>query len=643
MLAIAWPWDEASQGPVSKLSQRLVSSLCAGIGGDAVAQDIDGIHFAYRPLGATNKITSHWGPARLPSGAIVTFHGYFDNAAAIASELNESETDLARLYGLAVERWGDQAECRVIGEYCAVIIGSNTKHLRLSRSPLRAPPLYYFHDAQLAAVASVPRALFAVGVPQRLNEVRVADSALINFSDREACWFEDIKRVPVGAVVDIHRGRTRAIRMPYDLFAVPKVRLANDKEYIERAAALLDEAVRVCMRGFSKPASTLSSGLDSPQVAVRALAALPPGEKLPTFTFHPEAGYDGIEEPRSLGDERPFVEAFAALHPGIEPHFTANEGYEHDYRWNDFFHLMGGAPSGLCNMYVFHGLFRGAAKEGRDVLLLAEFGNYTFSDNGHWGFVEYFLKGKWHQLWLALSRLPLDERPVWARFLVRTILPFLPNPVWRFLRRIAKRKENGLIDMMQPLSRDYRERSGAQARLDASGVFLERYQPRNHRQALQQVFRNGGGEAAAIYQAFEQMYGVAQRDPTAYRPFVEFCAGLPTEMFLRDGRRRWLAKELAKGVMPEDQRANIRNGRWDSDWHLRIGRRRKDFLAEIDRLEADERIAAILDLPRLRAALEDWPEHTVIDPQQVYGREFAVPRGLLVARFIKYVEGRNDG
>jgi asparagine synthase (glutamine-hydrolysing) len=99
---------------------------------------------------------------------------------------------------------------------------------------------------------------------------------------------------------------------------------------------------------------------------------------------------------------------------------------------------------------------------------------------------------------------------------------------------------------------------------------------------------------------------------------------------------------MAKGIMPEEQRANLVNGRWDADWHLRIGRRRKDFLAELARLETDERFAAMLDLPRLRAALEEWPDVTETDPQKYAAREFAVPRGLLTARFINYVEGRNN-
>ena len=87
----------------------------------------------------------------------------------------------------------------------------------------------------------------------------------------------------------------------------------------------------------------------------------------------------------------------------------------------------------------------------------------------------------------------------------------------------------------------------------------------------------GDSRTANAYQAFEQMYGVAQRDPMAYRPFVEFCLGLPTNMFMRDGEMRWLAKEMAKGIMPEEQRLNRLNGRWDADWHLRIGRRRRDL------------------------------------------------------------------
>jgi asparagine synthase (glutamine-hydrolysing) len=643
MLAVAWPWDGAARSQHVRLFERLGTSLCSGIGGHAGGAEVEGLHFAYRPLRSTPALSRAWRPAIVPGGRIVTFHGYFDNADSIAAELGSVGTDHARLYALAVKRWGEEADRRIVGEYCAVIAEPESFRLRLARSPLRAPPLYYFHDEHLAAAASGPRALFAAGVEQQLNEARVADSAMINFSDREASWFEGIARVPVGSIVELQRGRPRSLRKYYDLLKMPDVRLKGDAEYIGRASELLDEGVRACLAGFRKPGATLSGGLDSPQVAVRALAALPHGQRLPTFTFHPEPGFDGVVEFAKVADERPFVEAFAKLHAGLEPHFTANEGYEHDHRWNEFFHLMGGAPSGLCNMYVFHGLLSGASKEGCDLLLIAEWGNFTFSDKGEWGYVEYFLKGRWRQLWQALTRPPNLTGSTLRRFVARTASALLPPSLWRRMRRAVLPNDRFLLELMQPLSREYRQESGADQRLQNAGIVLERYQPWNRRHAQELLFQNDDGESAEIYQAFEQMYGVALRDPMAYRPFVEFCFGLPVEMFMRDGQMRWLAKEMARGIMPEEQRANRANGRWDADWHLRIGRRRGDFIAELDRLADDERIASMLDLPRLKAALEDWPDQTETDPQKYFSRELAVPRGLLTARFIKYVEGRNVG
>ena len=641
MLALAWPWDEARHERTNALAKRLAASLCAGIGGHASAVEVDGVHLAYRPLRSTSSQTCAWRPARLADGRIIAFHGYFDNAAGIAKTLDANPGDLARLYGLAVDRWGDDADRKIIGEYCAIIAAPEKKLLRLSRSPIRAPPLCYFHDDALTVAASVPRALFAAGIEQKLNYRRVADSALLNFTDPEVSWFENVSRMPGGSIVELRPGKPRVLRRYYDLLAVPDVRMASDDDYMARASELLDEGVRACIAGFRKPGITLSGGLDSPQIAVRALAALPDGQRLPTFTFHPEDGYDGLVESGKFGDERPFVEAFAAMHPRLEPHFTANEGYEHDYRWNDFFHLMGGAPSGICTMYVFHGLFAGAVRERCDVLLVSEWGNDTLSNGAPWGYVEYLVTGRWRQLWRALKELP-GYRPSMAwRFAAMCIMPLLPTPLWRLVRRIVLGKGSWL-DQVQPLNSQYRVESGAEQRRRNSGINLDRYEPRSRKHGFKLLLERGDFEDDERYQAFEQMYGVAQRDPMAYRPFVEFCWGLPTSIFMRDGQTRWLARQMSKGIMPEAQRLNPLSGRWDSDWHLRIGRRRRDFLAELDRLESDPQMASMLDLTRLRAALEDWPQHTETDRHKSLAREFAVPLGLLTARFINYVEGRNQ-
>lgn len=641
MLAVACTWAGSAPSLPPDSAERLGRSLCAGIGGKTVTGTIHTLAYAYRPLGSDPGSRRQWRPANLDDGTTAAFHGYFDNAAELAAQLDHPHDDHAGLYLRAVAKWGDAADLRIIGEYCAVISAPQRQSLRLSRSPLRAPPLCYSEQPEFVVAASVPRALFALGVPQQLNRARLADSAMLHFTDEESSWWEGVRRVPVGAIVELRPRRERELRRYYDMRRLPDVKLASDAEYLARASELFDQAVRTCMAGTRRPGATLSSGLDSSQVSVRALRALGQGGTLPTFTFHPEAGWDGVCEPWMLGNERPWVEEFAAMHPGLEPHFTDNAGYSHDHRWPEMFHLMGGAPSGACNMYPFHGIWSAARDAGCDRLLLAEWGNYTFSDKGEWAHVEYFLTGQWRRLWQSLRNNVNDDRPMWRRFLALSVMPLLPLSLWRKLKWRVHGDQQPDLELICPLTPEFRESSGANARLRASGFSLDRYAPRNRRHAQALLFANSDCESAEVYQCFEQLYGVSQRDPTAWRPFFEFCYGLPVHMFVRDGQMRWLAKQLARGIMPERQRANRLNGRWDTDWLLRLKRKQREYLEELDSIERDPDLAAIIDVPRMRALLQDLPDQTLIDRQRILPLEMAIPRAFQAARFIRFAEGRN--
>ena len=144
-----------------------------------------------------------------------------------------------------------------IGRSSANIVRSSRRQkrncfaCREARSVL--PPCCCFHDAALTVVASVPRALFATGIEQKLNYRRVADSALLNFTDPEVSWFENVFRMPGGSIVELRPGKPRVLRRYYDLLAVPKVHMASDADYMTRASELLDEGVRACIAGFRKP------------------------------------------------------------------------------------------------------------------------------------------------------------------------------------------------------------------------------------------------------------------------------------------------------------------------------------------------------------------------------------------------------
>jgi asparagine synthase (glutamine-hydrolysing) len=571
---------------------------------------------------------------------LVLFHGWLDNADRLVGDLGGDGRDPAALYGRAVARWGEQADLQMVGEYCAIVLPPEGRPVRLSRSALRAPPLHYALRRGHLIAASVPRAIFAAGVPARLDEQRVADSAWLNSVDEARDWYLDLARVPLRTVVEVDRAGTRS-RCYYDILAPREVRLPRPEDYIEQASALLDEAVGKALAGSSRPGKTMSSGLDSAQLAPPILRHLCDDQRLPTFTFIPEDGWDGIAPVGMNGNERAMVEEFAAMYPRLDPHFTTNQGAAQDHRWPEMFHVMGCAPAGMCNMYVLHGVWEQARAQGCDRLLIGEWGNYTFSDKGEWAFVEYLLKGRWRQLWMALRDNPNDSRSLARKFVALSLVPLLPDAAWRVWKRLWHPGERVPLEWISPLRPDYRARNGVEERAKAFGFLFGRYQPRNAREGRRKLFANVDGEGAEIWQGFEQLYGVSQRDPYAYRPFAEFCWGLPTDMFVRDGQPRWLAKQMARGMMPEEQRINRLNGRWDADWHLRIGRKRKEWRENLERVAADPRLNAMIDTERLIALLDDFPPRTSTAPKDWQQIELGVPFGLITSSFIDWAEGRN--
>lgn len=219
------------------------------------------------------------------------------------------------------------------------------------------------------------------------------------------------------------------------------------------------------------------------------------------------------------------------------------------------------------------------------------------------------------------------------------MLPILPDRLWHMQERLRGREHR--YAAYSGLRPDYTAAHGVEARATAAGLPRPRYPVRDRLATLREVHDNAWGEFSDIYHGFAQIHGIEQRDPTAYRPLVEFCAGLPTDMFLRDGQERWLARELLRGAMPEEQRLSIRTGRHNADWHAKIGRQREDFLRELDRLADNPRIAAMFDLDRARAALEDWPASGAVSEAVRIACEVVVPRAIIMGRFVNYVEGRN--
>ena len=633
MLAL---WRDWSGSPV-RYSDRIAASLGMFAGFPSAYHASGDTAAAFLSSPRLKAPIRHWKPHRTASGDVVLFHGRIHNFAELAEQLGISDNDPAALYGAAVLRWQYDADHIVIGEYCSII--AQADKLRLVRSPWSAPPLYHCNFDGQTIAASVPRVLLAAGLPADLDPIRLADNLYFNLLDRTRGWYRGMHRVAYGSVVTLDRRGGIETRQFYDPRALPEVRLARDQDYVETAYNLLGEATAKAMKGAKSPGIMLSGGLDSPLVAAAAMQQLPPGQRLPSFTFAPGDDWRDRLPSGMFGDEREFVRAFAAMHPALEPHFTQNPGIGFDTRWLELFSAIGNAPNHLCNFYVYHGVWAGAQQVGCDLLLTADFGNQTYSNDARWGFVEYLKRLRWRQLWLALRDHPADDRSMLHKLAALSLLPLLPLSLRRAIRQMRHPNRTNLNDLVSMLPDQEHGPAAERARRDGALIELEYSATKVESFVFDYNWRDCEGDE--VQQGFEQVYGVRQVDVPAYRPLAEFCAGLPTDQFLRDGQSRWLARRMAVGRLPEAQRTNVKIGRHNADWFERLTPRLAEFRIEAQSMVDQPDLAGLIDPGKILAILDAWPDKPGIDPEGWIPQSAGLPRGLLTARFVAHVTGRN--
>ncbi|WP_239805186.1 asparagine synthase-related protein [Croceicoccus hydrothermalis] len=571
------------------------------------------------------------------SGRPVLLDGWIDNADSLKAELDFSGGDDAALYGAALDAWGDDAERRIVGSYVGIVV-ERDRSLRLSRSPWSQQALFWAADRDAAAAASIPRPIFAAGFPKSLLPDRMAE--MLHGSDhdigRTEYFYRGLHRVPLGSIVTVSPDGA-AIDRWYDPHDIPAIRLKNDGNYVDAVAEKLGEACAAALRPAKKPGIMLSGGLDSATVADVLMAQMPERARLASFTFTTLPEWDGHVPAGSFADERPLVEAYAAMHPRLDPHFTDNRDIGFDSRLDRLFIAADTAHRHMNLTAAYHGPMQAATDHGCDWLFSADFGNQTFSIDGRWAFSEFLRTGEWGELWQMLRDHPGDSRPMARRVLARSVLPQLPARLRKTLRRLVHSAPHADHLIRPELAgalrlRERRERS--RGRLDDEWF-------RSRREFIDHCWQMAdlGTEMGA---AHEQVFGIRLRSIPRYRPLIELCHGLPTTQYVRGGTQRYLGRRLAKGRMPARQAEMRDYGLHHADWHARMTPRLSELRAEIDRIGDHPDLARIIDVDRARALLADWPESEPVTGTARSDLFNAISAAVVAARFANYVDGRND-
>lgn len=629
MIALHVHWFGAALSPPD--ATRFAASLAVGTTRKPVSLSVDGALFA-------SACARPHRPIRLASGEILLFNGHIDNRIQLRRELGVNPPDDAALYAAAYAAWGDAADLRVLGDFCTIVCDPAARRARIGRAPLSGPPLHYYSDADRLIVASTPRAIFATGaVAQEVDELKIADSLFLNYFEGERGWFRNVARVPSGTRLIFTPGRM--VRdVYYDPLALPPVRLASDDAYVEAANALMEEGTRAALDGFSRPAVSISGGLDSQTVAAHALRVMPSESRLLGLTSVPEQGWDGRIDVKNFGDERDHVRAFAAMHPRFDMETLDTPGLGMSHQLDAMFLLASVPPRNAMNLHWIHQVSATARARGCDVILTGAMGNMGFSFNGEGAVAGLMRKGQWGALVREL-RATRDGRSL-PRKLAATAFVFAPEWAWRLRSRWGGNAVDP-FDGWCPLDRDYAAEMRVVERAADMGHDPLYRPPTNAMQHRVTMLGNARNETGDLMQALELLHGMPRRDPTAYRPLVEFCLSIPDDQYRRDGQSRRLARRMVRGLIPEMVANETRRGRQTADWHLRLGRERPQIRAELDRLSDDPAMARRLNLPSLKAALDNWPAETPLDSETAQRLQLALTRAVSTARFIRFVEGSN--
>jgi asparagine synthase (glutamine-hydrolysing) len=559
--------------------------------------------------------------------------GMLPIAPAEARNLSDSAVLLA-----AIERWGEACLDHLIGDYAFALWDAREQRLLLARDPLGQRPLHYHRSKDFFAFASMPKGLHALpDVPYAPDEERIAEFLVLMPDAGTQTFFHGIERVEPGHAITLARSGL-SVRRHWQ----PKRRalgLRRPEEYDEALREVLDRSVRCRLRGGRDVGAHLSGGFDSAAVAATAARLLASSSRrVVAFTAVPRDGYDGLAPRNRIVDERAHAAATAALYTNMEHVLIRSEKRSPLDDLDRNFFLYDQPVLNICNIGWANSINDAARQRKLTVLLTGAAGNLGLSYNGLELLPELFRSGRWRQLWCEVRALIGGGRMRWRGVLANTFGPWCPAPVWVWLHRLVSGDAPDLISHTAI----------------AAGRLAELNLPARAKACSLDLFcrpwKDGFAIRAWALQSFDPGnynkgvlggWKIDQRDPTADIRLLEFCLSVPTEQFLRNGVQKALARRALSDRLPQVVLDEWRKGLQAADWHEKLTAVRVELGAELDRLGACAPVANLLDLPRLRRLVENWPAGDWDRDSVSAPYRYALLRGISTGHFLRRAMGGN--
>jgi len=586
-----------------------------------------------QPL-AANSLSTLDTDATRDAGVWLIADARIDNRAELAAEFGVSTNEAAGMADSAFVlrawlRWGQECVEHLVGSFAFAVWDALAEQFFLARDHAGDRPLYYRKTAESFAFATTARAIRACpDVSSELDERQLTRDLVGLPPEFSRTRFRDVQAVAPGHCLVVRRDGAEQRRY-WRINSLRPVRFARDEEYIEAFLEVFDEAVRCRLRTSGGVAAELSAGLDSGAVAATAARLLASGgAEISAYTAVPCAEFSGIVPPGLIGDEGPYATEVVALYPNMRHIRVDASGSDMLRELARIFPLLDLPHAAALNNVWGNLILDRAAASGVKVMLNGALGNFAYSYTGGDILHGRFRSGRWlktlRQAW-RLRQMGISSGRNAASLTVFGVLPWAlrrridpliraVNAGWSAIRAARARE----FDTDDQLRRHIFLHTGRLPRLMATDFQQNQYGDYNA--------ATGAG------------WGIEARDPTADKRVFEFCAAVPPEQFVAGGQGRSLARRAMRGRLPEATLARTEKGTQSADWYESLSRIRGELAAEIALEQESPGARRLIDLERLRKALEEWPRTAQEAALKDGIYDAAIPRGIAVGYFIRRIE-----
>lgn len=494
----------------------------------------------------------------LPSalgGLVITADARIDNREELIRSLGPDAMPAGQatdsdLILSAYRKWGERCVERLIGDFAFAIFDSQNERLFCARDHFGVRPFYFNYQPgnRFAFATDIKGILCLRDLPQRLDEIKIADYLLGRFDDKGRTFYADIRRLPPASAMVVGRSGIR-IREYWKLDPTREIRLNSDREYAEAFHELFLQAVRCRLRSAFPIGSMLSGGLDSSSVACAARDLMMSGLEGELHTF--SIVFDQLKE----SDERWYIHKVLAT-KGFMAHLICGDkaspfdGLDTVLNYQD-------EPFFAPNLFLARLGWRSANASGVRVLLDGLFGDNTVSHG-----IEHLNELARHWRWLALARelkkiiRRSDSKvPLWKslrRYVVcEGIRPYVPErglALWRMMRRREVDPVGGQCEIFSP---EYCARINLRKRLAIANKLGRA--TKSSRQFHYDSLSSGMVDTALeVYNKGCSEFAIEPRYPFADKRLVELCLAIPGSQKVGDGYTRIVVRRALEHVLPAE-------------------------------------------------------------------------------------------